>query len=141
MKEKDYSVMLSAHSGKFSYSDIVNGTVNECVGAKIVTASFVPTVMGTYGFNADSDEGGFSFFGLSIIDHGATPLKQHKAGIHGQDTWCRDDLNLILKNDNTKPRIDNYPACVTKETAIKLIERNWGFVPPESNAFGYLGGK
>ncbi|MCE9651490.1 MAG: hypothetical protein K8Q89_00260 [Nitrosarchaeum sp.] len=137
MKEKEYSVIFSAYSGKFSYSDIVNGTVNECVGSKIVTASFVPTVMGVYGFNAGSE----GAYGMSIIDYGSTPLKQHKAGVHGQDTWCRDDFILILKNDNTKPTFDNYPACVTKDTAAKLIERNWGFVLPESNVSGYLGGK
>jgi hypothetical protein len=124
MKEKDYSVMLSAHSGKFSYSDVVNGTVNECDGAKIVTVSFVPTVMGTYGFNADSDEGGFSFFGLSIIDHDATPLKQHKAGIHAQDTWCKDGLLLVLMHDDTPNLIfDNKSACVKPDTILRLSER------------------
>ncbi|MEX0862283.1 hypothetical protein [Nitrosopumilus sp.] len=137
MTEKDYSVMFSANSAKFEYSNVVNGTVNECVGSKMITTSFVPTVMGTYGFNAGSE----GVYGISIIDYGSTPLAQHKAGVHGQDTWCRDNLILILKNDNTKPRADNYPACVAKDTGAKLIERNWGFVPPESNAFGYLGGK
>jgi len=137
MKEEEYSVMFSAYSGKFAYSNVVNGTVNECVGSKMITTSFVPTVMGVYGFNAGSE----GAYGISIIDYGSTPLEQHKAGVHGQDTWCKDDLILILKNDNTKPRADNYPACVTENTAKKLIERNWGFVPPESNAFGYLGGK
>ncbi len=48
MKEKDYSILFTAYSGKFTYSGIVNGTVNECVGSKMVTTSFVPTVMGTY---------------------------------------------------------------------------------------------
>lgn len=126
MKEEEYSVMFSAYSGKFAYSDVVNGTVNECVGSKMITTSFVPTVMGVYGFNAGAE----GAYGISIIDYGSTPLEQHKAGVHGQDTWCKDDLILILKNDNTKPRADNYPACVTEDTATKLIERNWGFVPP-----------
>ncbi|MCE9653573.1 MAG: hypothetical protein K8Q89_11080 [Nitrosarchaeum sp.] len=30
MKEKDYSVMLSAHSGKFEYSNVVNGSQRVC---------------------------------------------------------------------------------------------------------------
>ncbi len=137
MKEEDYSVRFSANSAKFEYSDVINGTVTECAGSKMINTSFVPTVMGTYGFNAGSE----GVYGISIIDYGSTPLEQHKAGIHGQDTWCKDNLILILKNDNTKPRADNYPACVTEDTGAKLIERNWGFVPPESNAFGYLGGK
>ncbi|MCE9653420.1 MAG: hypothetical protein K8Q89_10275 [Nitrosarchaeum sp.] len=125
MKEKDYSVMLSAHSGKFAYSDVVNGTVNECDGSKVVTASFVPTVMGVYGFNADSDEGGFGFSGMSIIDHGATPLRQYKAGVHAQDTWCKEDLLLVLMRDDTPNQIfDNKPACVKPNTISKFSERN-----------------
>lgn len=125
MKEKDYSVMLSAHSGKFVYSDVINGTINECVGSKIVTTSFVPTVMGTYGFNANSDEGGFGISGVSIIDYGSTPLEQFKAGIHAQDIWCKEDLLLVLKHDDTPNLIfDNKPACVKPNTVSKLAERD-----------------
>jgi len=125
MKEKDYSVMFSASSGKFAYSDMVNGTVNECVGSKIVTTSFVPTVMGTYGFNANSDEGGFGMSGMSIIDYGSTPLEQYKAGIHAQDVWCKDGLLLVLKHDDTPNLIfDNKPACVQPYTVSKLAERD-----------------
>ena len=125
MKEKDYSVMLSAHSGKFAYSHVVNGTVNECIGSKIVTTSFVPTIMGTYGFNADSDEGGFGISGMSIIDYGSTPLEQYKAKIHGQDTWCKDGFILVLKHDDTPNLIfDNKPACVKPDTLSKLAERD-----------------
>jgi hypothetical protein len=48
----------------------------------------------------------------------------------------------IRKNDNTpKARYDNHSACVTLDTAEKLIEREWGFVPFESNASGYIGNK
>jgi hypothetical protein len=125
MKEKDYSVMLSAYSGKSAFSDTVNGTVNECVGSKIVTTTFVPTVMGTYGFNADSDEGGFGMSGMSIIDYGSTPLEQYKAGIHAQDVWCKDGFILVLKRDDTANLIfDNKPACVKPYTVSKLAERD-----------------
>lgn len=125
MKEKDYSVMFSAYSGKFVYSDVVNGTVNECVGSKVVTTSFVPTIMGTYSFNANSDEGGFGMSGMSIIDYGSTPLEQYKVGIHGQDTWCKDGFILVLKHDDTPNLIfDNKPACVKPDTLSKLAERD-----------------
>jgi hypothetical protein len=125
MKEKGYSVMFSASSDKFAYSDMVNGTVNECVGSKIVTTSFVPIVMGTYGFNANSDEGGFGMSGMSIIDYGSTPLEQYKAGIHAQDVWCKDGLLLVLKRDDTANLIfDNKPACVKPYTVSKLAERD-----------------
>ena len=125
MKEKDYSVMLSAYSNKFTFSDVINGTVNECAGFKVVTASFVPTTMGTYGTNAIYDEGSFGSFGISVIDYDSTPLEQYKAGIHGQDTWCKDGLILVLKKDDTSNLIfDNKPACVKPYTVSKLAERD-----------------
>ena len=130
MMEKEYSLELSARIGNSAFSNILNGTLGDCTGFVDVVSSFVPTKMGTYGFNAEHDDGGESFYGLAIIDHGTSPLKQTQAGIHAQDTWCREGLFLILKNDNTKPRFDNYPACVSKDTAAELIERNWGYIPP-----------
>ena len=141
MKEKEYTLELSARTGNSVFSDILNGTLSDCVGFVDVASSFVPTKMGTYGFNAEHNDGGESFYGLAIIDYGASPLKQSQTGIHAQETWCRENLFLILKNDNTKPRFDNYPACVSKDTATKLIERNWGHIPPGSQTYGDLGDK
>ena len=139
MMEKNYSLKLSAYSGNPVFSDAINGTLGDCAGFVDVVSSFVPTNMGTYGFNAEHDDGGESFYGLAIIDYGSSPLKQSQAGIHAQDTWCRDGLVLILKHDDTKPRFDNHPACVSKSTATKLIERNWGYIPPDSQAHDDLG--
>ena len=139
MIEKKYSLKLSAYSGSPVFSAAINDTLDDCKGFADVVSSFVPTKMGTYGFNAEHDNGGESFYGLAIIDYGASPLKQFHSGIHAQDTLCREELFLILKNDNTKPRFDNFPACVSKDTAAKLIERNWGYVPPESQAYVNLG--
>ena len=130
MMEKNYSLKLSAYSGNQVFSDAINGTLGDCKGFVNVVSSFVPTKMGTYGFNSEHDDGGESFSGLAIIDYGASPLQQSQAGIHAQDTWCKEGLILILKNDNTKPRFDNNPACVSDDTAAKLIERNWGNIPP-----------
>ena len=141
MMEKNYSVKLSTYSGDPVFSDTINGTLSDCMGFVDVVSSFVPTKMGTYGFNAEHDDGGESFYGLAIIDYQASPLKQFQSGIHAQDTWCREGLFLILKNDNTKPRFDNDPACVSKYTTAKLIERNWGFVPPNSQAYEDLGNR
>lgn len=53
----------------------------------------------------------------------------------------QEGLFLILKNDDTKPRADNQPACVNAETIDVLVERNWGFIPPESSADGYVGNR
>ena len=141
MQEKGHSLELSAHTSNFVFSDVLNRTLSDCTGFVDVVSSFTPTKMGTYGFSAEHNDGEESFYGLAIIDYGASPLKQSQEGIHAQDTWCREGLFLILKNDNTKPRFDNYPACTSKDAAAKLIERNWGYVPPESHAYEYLGDK
>jgi len=125
MKEKDYSMRLSAHTDNFAFSDVVNGTISECTGFENVTVSFVPTEMGMYGFNANYDGGGDSSFGTAIINYGSSPIKQYNAGIHAQDTWCRDGLILVLKNDDTPNLIfDNKPACVKPYTVSKLAERD-----------------
>lgn len=139
LKEKNYSIRLVAGTSGSNFVDVVNGTIKECVGNVEVTTSFVPTKMGTYSFSAYHGTGGQSSSGTAIIDYGSTPREQFKAGVHGQETWCKAGLFLILKNDDTKPRADNQPACVTAETLDALVERNWGFIPPESNASGYLG--
>ena len=130
LMEKEYSIQLSSHTHEFGFSDTVNGIVPQCVGHETVSVSFVPPKMGTYGFNSRYDGGGDGSFGTAIIDFGSTPKQQFDAGIHAQDVWCKDNLQLILKNDKTKPRADNSPACVSENTAIELIKRNWGFVPP-----------
>jgi len=125
MTLKEYSVTLTAYSDKFDFSEVQNGTVSECSGFEIVSTSFVPTEMGTYGFSVTSDDSGENFFGLSIIDYGSSPLKQFKARIHGQDTWCKDGLILVLKKDKTENLIfDNKPACVKPQTVSKLLQRD-----------------
>ncbi|MCV0409650.1 hypothetical protein [Nitrosopumilus sp.] len=140
MTEQDYSVGLTAHTNGFAFSDVVNGTIPQCVGFETVTVSFVPTKMGTYGFNSKHEGGGDGSFGTAIIDHGSSPKQQIDAQIYAQDVWCKENLFLILKNDDTKPRYDNHPACATKDTVAKLIQRDWGFVPSQSKYNEFLEG-
>ena len=138
MTEQDYSVGLSTHTNGFAFSDVVNGTIPQCVGFETVTASFVPTKMGTYGFNSKHEGGEDGSFGTAIIDHGSSPRQQIDAQIHAQDVWCKENLFLILKNDDTKPRYDNHPACATKDTVAELLQRDWGFVPSQSKYNEFL---
>ncbi len=134
MKQNDYSVKFNARTGGDVFSDVVNGTISECSRQATVTTTFVPTVMGTYGFFAgpnDDTGAGMGFFGTPIVDFGASPKKQQNAGIHGQDVWCKPGLVLILKNDITPNRMyDNSSACMTPDTAEKISQRNWGFALP-----------
>jgi hypothetical protein len=140
LKEKDYSVRLAVSVKSFGFSDVINGTMGNCTGHVTISASFIPTVMGPSWFSFNYDGGTTGGTGPSIIDYGSTPFAQYKAGIGGQDTWCKDDLILILKNDDTQVTIyDNHPACVTKATSEKLVQRGWGFLPEQTNALGYLG--
>ena len=138
MTARDYSVRLSAHTSGFSFSDVVDGTIPQCVGFETATISFVTTKMGMYGFNSEYDSGGDGSFGTAIIEYGSSPRQQTSAQIHAQDVWCKENLFLILKNDNTKPRYDNSPACATKNTVAELLDRDWGFIPPESKYHEFL---
>ena len=49
-----------------------------------------------------------------------SPKKQLESGITPEDIICKEGLQLIFKLS------DNSPACVTLETAEKLIQRGWG---------------
>lgn len=46
------------------------------------------------------------------------PLKQFKDGFAIDEIYCKDDLVLL-------PKYDDTPACVTEQTKQKLIERGW----------------
>src|SRR5207245_862138 len=49
-------------------------------------------------------------------------LKQFKSGTVSLDVKCKQDLQLITKNE------DGSPACVKPETSKILVERGWGTV-------------
>ena len=133
LQELNYSQIFHSSTLDFFFTDTVSGTIDECVGFKTISTSFVPTTMGMYGFGlSDGSSSSFSS-GTAVIDPLTSPLKQYKTKISSQDTWCKDDLYLILKNDDTKPRFDNFPACVSLSTIQELVKRNWGYIPPESD--------
>ncbi|MDE1841649.1 MAG: hypothetical protein KGI09_07185 [Thaumarchaeota archaeon] len=48
-----------------------------------------------------------------------SPLQQFKSGILAKDVSCTQEFQLILKLE------DGSPACVTPDTAQKLMERGW----------------
>ena len=51
-----------------------------------------------------------------------SPLRQIKYGIEPWDVKCNEGLTLLLKPTESKP------ACVTGDTAKKLLERDWRLV-------------
>ena len=53
------------------------------------------------------------------MDLGFSPLKQFKAGTEAKDISCREDFVLITKSQN------GFPACVTPDTANKLVIKGW----------------
>lgn len=55
---------------------------------------------------------------MTNIEKESAPLKQIKAGIQFNEIQCKDGLVLIQKHNGS-------PACVTPESAPKLIERGW----------------
>ena len=48
-----------------------------------------------------------------------SPLKQHQSGVAAKEIQCKDSLALVIKSG------DDTPACVTHDTAVKLVKRNW----------------
>jgi aldose sugar dehydrogenase len=58
-----------------------------------------------------------------IGDSSIPPLKQVKQGVLPSDVACKSEFELILKSNS------GNPACVTFETALKLVSRGWGILP------------
>ncbi len=48
-----------------------------------------------------------------------SPLEQIKSGISPNNVVCKEEFQLVIKAE------DGSPACVTSDTAQKLIERGW----------------
>lgn len=59
---------------------------------------------------------------IFAISNSISPLQQFKSGILAKDVKCKQDLLLMIKTEN------NFPACVTPDTAQKLVERGWGMI-------------
>ena len=59
----------------------------------------------------------------SIGEKYLSPLKQFKNGVLPKDTLCRENFQLLIKFSS------GMPACVTSESALKLIKNNWGYLP------------
>ena len=57
---------------------------------------------------------------MSRFEYNMSPLKQIKNGVEPWMIQCNDGLTLLLK-----PAEFTKPACVTGDTANKLIERHW----------------
>ncbi|MGI0027208.1 MAG: hypothetical protein ACREAD_05135 [Nitrosopumilaceae archaeon] len=65
------------------------------------------------------------------------PLKQFKSGISAKDIQCKESFIIIIKSEK------EFPACVSQETAQRLVERNWNlsmnqFVSEEQASDGVI---
>lgn len=62
------------------------------------------------------------------------PVKQSMIGIHFNDIFCHDNKVHVLKLTG-----ENYIACVSPDSAVKLVERGWGLVHREDPHSGQKG--
>jgi len=60
-----------------------------------------------------------------------TPLEQMKNQIQAHTVMCNNDFVLLLKWTSNKS------ACVSPQTAEKLIERNWGVYAKDVNVLNF----
>jgi hypothetical protein len=71
----------------------------------------------------------YASFGLASAEETTIlpPLKQLMNGTSFHQISCSNGFELISKLS------DGSPACVTHQTAVKLIERNWGYLRPAND--------
>ena len=97
-----------------------------------VTVIIDPTSYIPQGIDVKYDvatHGGVESIAANQID---SPLKQFKSGISTNDIKCQQDLQLVIRLE------DSSPACVTSYNINKLIERGWAkqelyYVDPHVN--------
>ncbi|HKU33482.1 MAG TPA: hypothetical protein VJR22_06525 [Candidatus Nitrosotalea sp.] len=81
-----------------------------------VISAYYPTV-DSHNCDNIATGGGPTSYGMPILV--SSPLKQFKSGIAANKIQCNTNLVLIFKLE------DGSPACVTTNTAQKLMERGW----------------
>ena len=64
-----------------------------------------------------------TFSNISHNDDLLPPLKQIKSGILPHNVLCKYNFELLIKSTS------GMPACVTPNTALKLVEFGWGNFP------------
>lgn len=104
------------------YNATSSGTTNAIVtfSYKIVNQTTSNSTLGSQMMNVSKS------FSFTITNQSATmpsaissPLAQFKSGIPAQEVKCQQGLQLIIKAE------DGSPACVTSDTATKLMARGW----------------
>src|SRR6185312_9127194 len=97
---------------------------------KVISASY-PTMESHNCENYTTGGGPQSYGGFMTKIN--TPLKQFKSGIAAKDVTCNENLELILKTQ------DSSPICVKSDTALTLIKRGWAMTSLKN--FGYNPGR
>lgn len=130
-KDKPFDLTLTVYDehGMDVLSEPLEIDVNATYQYKLQTANLP---MGKYEYKIDFSGGksGQSWnneFTINPTAENMSPLKQLKYGIEPWNVKCNDGLTLLLTP--TK----NNPACVTGDTANKLIERHWSLVVSRGN--------
>ncbi|MDE1766620.1 MAG: hypothetical protein KGI27_10180 [Thaumarchaeota archaeon] len=113
--------------------------VGEKIGGKNYTGHIQVSIPPAVYFGGGGIRLGPTGGGGTVHSHKAPalqpPLKQIKPGMSIGDIRCNAGLQLVLKAE------DGSPACVTHETAQKLVERGWAHPPlanhgPAESSFG-----
>ena len=84
--------------------------LKECVGKEIVFSEPEKAILPVFE----------QFTLISSILENVSPRNQIALGIEPESVICKDGLELIFKAAN------GMPACVTKKTVEKLVQRGWG---------------
>ena len=82
---------------------------------------YIMTIIAKVGNETGEDMSQTPFYvksGTSTLSH-LSPLEQVQSGIAASDVKCNAGFQLIFKTE------DDSPACVTPDTAQKLVERGW----------------
>lgn len=109
--------------GKLVFNQTQNVEIPACSGPGKVQWNFVPVQVSNYVATVTDYKYKVSmiFNTMSDITHSVfpSPVEQTRLGVIPDNVNCSEGLWLLIKAE------DASPACVTQDTAQKLIERGW----------------
>ncbi len=101
-----------------------------CSGPESVKWRFVPIQVDSYNATVSDNRGkvGMDFdsmLGATKSQTVSSPLEQLRFGADSHNVICRQDLQLVIKSE------DSSPACVKPDTVNNLVTRGWGKINSE----------
>lgn len=122
-------IIHNQDTGQLVFNQTQSLQMQACSGPESVKWRFVPIQVANYIATISDDRGKENMIFNSILDVSksqtvSSPLEQLKFGIDLHSIVCKQDLQLVIKSE------DSSPACAKPEHVARLIQNGWTLSNP-----------